>query len=90
MVYLSNKEKGRTKEDEMKHVSQQTVSSTRSQTRIATCTIQSTPGMSSPRAATSVHSRIPFDRDVNVASAFSLEDYIAKKNQVINTKTLNT
>lgn len=44
----------------------------------ATCTIQSTPGMSSPRAATSVHRRIPFERDVNEASAFSLADYMVK------------
>ncbi|MFS7959851.1 hypothetical protein Hanom_Chr08g00695961 [Helianthus anomalus] len=40
-----------------------------------TCTMQSTPGMSSPRAATSVHRRMPPERDVNDAKAFSLADY---------------
>jgi len=34
--------------------------------------------MSSPRAATSVHRRIPFERVVNEASAFSLADYMTK------------
>lgn len=45
----------------------------------ATCTIQSTPGMSSPRAATSVHRRMPLEREVNEANAFSLAVYIAAK-----------
>lgn len=44
----------------------------------ATCTIQSTPGMSSPRAATSVQRRIPFESDVNEAKAFSLTVYMEK------------
>lgn len=34
--------------------------------------------MSSPRAATSVHRSIPFERDVNDANAFSLAAYMAK------------
>jgi len=34
--------------------------------------------MFSPRVATLVHRRIPFERDVNEASAFSLANYMAK------------
>jgi len=34
--------------------------------------------MSSPPAATSIHRRIPFERDVSEASAFSLAYYMAK------------
>lgn len=42
---------------------------------VCTCTIQSTPGMSSPRAATSVQRRIPLEIDVKDANAFSLADF---------------
>jgi hypothetical protein len=34
--------------------------------------------MSSPRAATSVHRRIPFESDVKEVSAFSLTVYMGK------------
>lgn len=53
-----------------------------------TCIIQSTPGISSPRAATSVHKRMPLERDVNVDNAFSLAAYCqtGNVNQLQNDK----
>lgn len=37
--------------------------------------MQSTPGMSRPRAATSVQRRTPLERDLNEANAFSRAVY---------------
>lgn len=51
----------------------------------STCTIQSTPGMSSPLAATSVHSRIPLESAVYDANAFSLAIF-REKHRLLNPK----